>query len=107
TTTRPDPIAAQAASRMEAGRSFALRDRPATAMTGSTTRARTFQTPVTTAIVVTRARSKPQDRAIEAVGARPTAPPPGSMFETEEPHTLRTSARVWLSPGIAPVMTKV
>src|SRR5699024_1622776 len=92
-TTPPVMIAAHAASRIEGGRSVAPQERPAMAMTGRAARARTFHTPVTTAIVVTAATEKPQDLAIEYVAASPTAPPPGRRLDTDEPQTLRISAR--------------
>src|SRR4029453_17519130 len=34
-------------------------------------------------------------------------PPPGSRLPTDEPHTLTIRARVWRSPGSAPVRGKV
>ena len=77
------------------------------ATTGSAMRAMTFQTPVTMTDVDVARREKPQDRQMAYVAARPTAPPPGSRLDTDDPHRFTMSALPWLSPCSDPVKVKV
>ena len=77
------------------------------ATTGRAMRASTFQTPVTMTDVDVARREKPHDRQMAYVAASPTAPPPGSRFDTEDPHRFTMSALTWLSPCSEPVKVKV
>ena len=100
-----DPAIARSVS--AGGRVTPLNTRTRIATTGSAMRARTFQTPVTMAEVDVARREKPHERQIAYVAASPTAPPPGSRFETEDPQRLMTSALPWVSPRSDPVKVNV
>ena len=79
----------------------------AIATTGSAMRAITFQTPVTMTEVDVARREKPHERQMAYVAARPTAPPPGSRLDTEDPHRFTIRALLWVSPRSDPVNVNV